>query len=135
LRENRHSGTLTVRVGATEALDTARTARQVYGACGSRFPDGKTVRARIDPVRPGAPELVALVTLDSPPANALGAEVLDDLERTLDALESERHLRAVVLAGAGSMFVAGADLRQLRSFPRPEDVSAVAARAERPVGR
>jgi len=131
LRENRHSGTLTVRVGATEALDTARTARQVYEAWGSRFLDGKTVRARIDPVRPGAPELVALVTLDSPPANALGAEVLDDLERALDALESERHLRAVVLAGAGSMFVAGADIRQLRAFPRPEDVTAFAGRAQR----
>src|SRR5213594_4713858 len=131
LRENRHSGTLTVRVGATEALDTARTARQVYEAWGSRFLDGKTVRARIDPVRPGAPELVALVTLDSPPANALGAEVLDDLERALEALESERHMRAVVLAGAGSMFVAGADIRQLRAFPRAEDVSAFAARAQR----
>src|SRR5438445_13885526 len=32
LHENRHAGTLTVRVGATEALDAARTARQVYEA-------------------------------------------------------------------------------------------------------
>src|SRR5206468_2900233 len=77
LYENRHSGTMTIRVGATASLDAARTARQLYEAWGSRFLDGKTVRARIDPVRRGAPELVALVTLDSPPANALGAEVLD----------------------------------------------------------
>jgi enoyl-CoA hydratase/carnithine racemase len=131
LFENRHSGTLTVRVGATAALDGARTARAVYEAWGSRFVDGKTVRVRIDPVRSGAPDLVALVTLDSPPANALGAEVLDDLERALDALESERHLRAVVLAGAGAMFVAGADIRQLRAFARPEEVTALAARAQR----
>src|SRR5262249_60407248 len=95
------------------------------------FLDSKTVRARIDPLRPGAPELVALVMLDSPPANALGAEVLDDLERTLDALESERHLRAIVLTGAGSMFVAGADIRQLRAFPRAEEVAAFSARAQR----
>jgi len=131
LHENRHSGTLTVRVGATEALDTARTARQVYEAWGSRFLDGKTVRARIDPVRRGAPELVALVTLDSPPANALGTEVLGDLERVLDALESERHLRAVVLAGAGSMFVAGADIRQLRAAADAAEVTALAGRAQR----
>src|SRR5262249_48403817 len=123
LYENRHTGTMTIRVGATGALDAARTARQVYEAWGSRFLDSKTVRARIDPSRPGAPELVALVMLDSPPANALGAEVLDDLERTLDALESERHLRAIVLTGAGSMFVAGADIRQLRAFPRAEEVA------------
>src|SRR5207237_3714629 len=85
LYENRHTGTMTIRVGASPALDAARTARQVYEAWGSRFVDGKTVRARVDPVRRGGPELVALVTLDSPPANALGAEVLDDLERLLDA--------------------------------------------------
>jgi enoyl-CoA hydratase/carnithine racemase/NADPH:quinone reductase-like Zn-dependent oxidoreductase len=131
LYENRHTGTMTIRVGATGGLDAARTARQVYEAWGSRFLDSKTVRARIDPVRAGASELVALVTVDSPPANALGAEVLDDLERTLDALESERHLRAVVLTGAGAMFVAGADIRQLRAFPRAEDVAAFASRAQR----
>ena len=131
LYENRHSGTMTIRVGATPALDAARTARQVYEAWGSRFVDTRTVRARADPVRTGAPELVALVTLDSPPANALGAEVLDDLERVLDALETERHLRALVLTGAGSMFVAGADIRQLRAFARPDDVTALATRAQR----
>src|SRR2546430_17236941 len=134
LHENRHSGTLTVRVRATPSLDTARTARQVYEAWGSRFLDGKTVRARIDPVRRGAPELVALVTLASPPANALGTEVLDDLERALDALESERHLRAVVLAGGGSMFVAGADIPPPRAFPRPEAGAALARRGRRLVG-
>lgn len=135
LSENRHSGTMTIRVGATAALDTARTARQVYEAWGSRFVDGASVRARIDPVRRGAPELVALVTLDAPPANALGAEVFDDLERALDALESERHLRAAVLTGAGSMFVAGADIRQLRAFATPADVAAFAARAQRTLAR
>ena len=135
LYENRHTGTMTVRVGAAASLDGARTARQVYEAWGSRFLDGKTVRARIDPVRRGAPEMVALLTVDSPPANALGAEVFDDLERALDALDSERYLRAVVLAGAGSMFVAGADIRQLRAFARAEDVTALAARAQRVFAR
>ena len=135
LYENRHTGTMTVRVGATASLDGARTARQVYEAWGSRFLDGKTVRARIDPVRRGAPEMVALLTVDSPPANALGAEVFDDLERALDALDSERYVRAVVLAGAGSMFVAGADIRQLRAFARAEDVTALAARAQRVFAR
>jgi acrylyl-CoA reductase (NADPH)/3-hydroxypropionyl-CoA dehydratase/3-hydroxypropionyl-CoA synthetase len=131
LHENRHSGTLTVRVGATDRLDAVRTARQVYEAWGSRFLDTATVRARIDPVRRDGAELVALLTIDSPPANALGAEVLDDLERTLNALDAEPRLRAVVLTGAGTMFVAGADIRQLRAFARAEDVTALAARAQR----
>jgi len=131
MHENRHAGTLTIRVGATPALDRARSAREVYEAWGSRFVDGRTVRARVDPIRPRHPDAVALVTIDSPPANALGAEVLDDLERALDAIDADAGVKAVVLAGAGTMFVAGADIRQLRAFARAEDVAAFAARAQR----
>src|SRR5256885_4180384 len=121
---------MTVRVGAAASLDGARTARQVYEAWGSRFLDGKTVRARIDPVRRGAPEMVALLTVDSPPANALGAEVFDDLERALDALDSERSVRAVVLAGAGSLVVAGAAIRPPRALAPAEDLAAMGARPQ-----
>jgi len=130
IRDNRHAGTLAVRVGATAALDGARSARQVYEAWGSRFIDAPTVRVRIDPVRPGFPDLVALLTIDSPPANALGRGTFDDLERALEALEAESTLRAVVLTGGGAMFVAGADIRQLRAFESAADVEAFARRAQ-----
>ena len=130
IHDNRHAGTLAVRVGAGAALDGARTAREVYAAWGSRFLDGTAVRVRFDPVRRGHPETVALVTIDSPPANALGAATFDDLERALDVFEREPALRAVVVTGAGSMFVAGADIRQLRAFARAKDVAAMAARAQ-----
>jgi enoyl-CoA hydratase/carnithine racemase/NADPH:quinone reductase-like Zn-dependent oxidoreductase len=135
IHDNRHAGTLTVRVGASAALDGVRTARQLYEAWGSRFVDGPTVRVRLDPVRPGRPELVALVTIDAPPANALGGATLDDLERALGALEGEPHLAAAVLTGAGTLFVAGADIRQLSAFARAEEVEALAARAQRLFGR
>ena len=135
IHENRHTGTLTVRVGATAALDGLRTARQVYEAWGSRFIDGRGVRVRIDPVRVGLPERVALVTIDVPPANALSSATLDDLEHALDGLEAEPHLKAAVLTGGGNLFVAGADIRQLRALARAEDVEALAARAQRLFGR
>jgi acrylyl-CoA reductase (NADPH)/3-hydroxypropionyl-CoA dehydratase/3-hydroxypropionyl-CoA synthetase len=131
LYENRHAGTLTIRVGATARLDRARSAREVYEAWGSRFMEGRTVRARVDPIRPGRPEAIALVTIDSPPANALGVEVLDDLARALDAIDADAGVKAVVLAGAGTMFVAGADIRQLRAFASAEAVAAFATRAQR----
>jgi enoyl-CoA hydratase/carnithine racemase/NADPH:quinone reductase-like Zn-dependent oxidoreductase len=130
IHENRHAGTLVVRVGATGALDGARAARAVYESWGSRFLDGKTVRVRFDPVRRGHPDVVALLTIDAPPANALGSATFDDLERALDAFEHEPALRAVVVTGAGPMFVAGADIRELRGFARAEDVTALAARAQ-----
>jgi acrylyl-CoA reductase (NADPH)/3-hydroxypropionyl-CoA dehydratase/3-hydroxypropionyl-CoA synthetase len=135
IHDNRHAGTLTARVGAGAGLDGARTARQVYEAWGSRFLDSPTVRVRVDPVRAGSPERVALVTIDVPPANALGQATLDDLERALDALEGEPGLEAAVLTGGGGLFVAGADIRQLRAFTRAEDVEALAARAQRLFGR
>jgi acrylyl-CoA reductase (NADPH)/3-hydroxypropionyl-CoA dehydratase/3-hydroxypropionyl-CoA synthetase len=130
IHENRHAGTLAVRVGAGPALDGARTARQVYEAWGSRFVDGKAVRVRIDPVRAGFPERVALVTIDVPPANALASSTLDDLERALATLQAEPGLRAAVLTGGGGLFVAGADIRQLRALGRAEEVEALATRAQ-----
>jgi acrylyl-CoA reductase (NADPH)/3-hydroxypropionyl-CoA dehydratase/3-hydroxypropionyl-CoA synthetase len=131
MHENRHAGTMTVRVGAPAALDGARNARAVFEEWGSRFLESKTVRVRLDPVRRGFPDLVALVTLDSPPANALGPATLDDLEGAVTALEQEGGLRAAVLTGAGTMFVAGADIRHLRALARPDEVAALALRAQR----
>jgi len=66
-----------------------------------------------------------------PPANTIGRAPLDDLEHALDALAAEPRLRAAVLTGAGTMFVAGADVRQLRAFARADDVEAFAQRAQR----
>jgi enoyl-CoA hydratase/carnithine racemase/NADPH:quinone reductase-like Zn-dependent oxidoreductase len=131
MHDNRHTGTVTVRVGAGPALDAARTAREVYTAWGSRFLDGKTVRVRLDPVRPGADAMVALLTVDSPPANAIGAAVLEDLERAVEAVDAEPRVRAAVLAGSGTMFVAGADIRALRAFAGAEDVERFTLRVQR----
>jgi enoyl-CoA hydratase/carnithine racemase/NADPH:quinone reductase-like Zn-dependent oxidoreductase len=131
IHENRHAGIVTVRVGAGPALDGARAAREVYAAWGARFLDGKTVRMRLDPVRPGADELVALITIDSPPANAIGRAMLEDLERAVAALDTEPRVRAAVLAGSGTMFVAGADIRALRAFASAAEVEAFTTRVQR----
>ena len=131
IHENRHAGTLSVRVGARSSLDTARRAREIYTAWGSRYLDGATVRLRLDPVRPGAEDLVALITVDSPPANAIGLAVLEDLERAVEAIEGEPRVRAAVLAGSGTMFVAGADIRALRAFAGPAEVEEFTVRVQR----
>ncbi|HVQ76893.1 MAG TPA: enoyl-CoA hydratase-related protein [Candidatus Binatia bacterium] len=135
MHENRHRGTMTVRVGATAALDAARTARQVYEAWGSRFADGAAARLRFDPVRPGSTEHVALITVDAPPANAIGRATVEDLERFVDLIEADPSVRAAVVTGAGTMFVAGADIRLLRALPRPGDVEELAARVQRLLAR
>ena len=54
---------------------------------------------------------IALVTLNRPEArNAINGEVAQAMEATLDELEADDDVRAVVLTGAGTVFCAGADL-------------------------
>lgn len=62
--------------------------------------------AHID-VRPGT---IAWVTLNRPEAgNALTHAMLYDLDRTLDALEADLSVKAIVLTGAGDDFCVGLD--------------------------
>lgn len=59
---------------------------------------------------------VALLTLNRPSRlNALSTSLLQALEKALNEVEARPHLRAVVLAGAGRVFCAGADIAELKS--------------------
>jgi enoyl-CoA hydratase/carnithine racemase len=50
------------------------------------------------------------VTLDSPPLNLIGADLIADLVAALDEVEAADGVRALVLRGAGTVFSAGADV-------------------------
>ena len=54
---------------------------------------------------------VVVLTLDNPPMNALGAEMLATVIGVLDEVEKDDALRALVLTGKGRAFCAGADLK------------------------
>jgi enoyl-CoA hydratase len=61
--------------------------------------------------------LVAVVTIDHPPVNALSAPLLEELEAELCALDEDEGVRAIVLKGAGERaFVAGADISEFPSL-------------------
>jgi 3-hydroxyacyl-CoA dehydrogenase len=76
-----------------------------------------------DPVKTERLDSILLVTIDNPPVNALSREVLDALEAALAEAAASLEIAALVLSGAGSTFVAGADIR---AFP-------VIARGEQPM--
>lgn len=58
------------------------------------------------------------ITLDSPHnANALSTALLTQLRAALDAAMSDPAVRLVVLTGAGTVFCAGADLKEARANP------------------
>lgn len=65
---------------------------------------------------------VAVVTIDRPPVNALGAQLEAELKETFLALDKAGEVGAVILTGAGERaFVAGADIK---AFPGMDEQGA-----------
>jgi 3-hydroxyacyl-CoA dehydrogenase len=54
---------------------------------------------------------VAVLTVDNPPVNAMGPGVLEAIEEQVVRANEDENVDAIVLIGAGSTFVAGADIR------------------------
>jgi 3-hydroxyacyl-CoA dehydrogenase len=68
---------------------------------------------------------VAVVTVDSPPVNALSADVRDGLAGAFEKLASDTAAKAVVLVCAGRTFIAGADISEFGKAPRGASLHAV----------
>jgi len=64
---------------------------------------------------------IGVLTIDRPPVNALGRELVEDLNAACRVLESDDGVRAVVLAAKGKSFCAGADLKERQTMSE-EDV-------------
>jgi 3-hydroxyacyl-CoA dehydrogenase len=63
------------------------------------------------PIRYDARQRIAVITIDNPPVNALGPGVLDGIEAAVRRAEGDTAVDAMVLVGAGTTFIAGADIR------------------------
>ena len=65
--------------------------------------------------------MVGLLTINRPRAlNALNSKVFDELDKTLDAIDTNK-VRALILTGAGEKsFVAGADIGEMSSLTKKE---------------
>ena len=62
-------------------------------------------------VRMDIHDKVALVTLDRPPVNALNRKMRYELVATFDEISARDDIMCAVLTGNGSVFCAGADLK------------------------
>src|SRR5262245_39126318 len=54
---------------------------------------------------------LAVLTVDNPPVNALGPGVLEGIEAAVARACDDANVDAMVLIGAGSTFIAGADIK------------------------
>jgi 3-hydroxyacyl-CoA dehydrogenase len=59
---------------------------------------------------------VAVITIDNPPVNALGPGVPEGIETMIRRAAADEAVRAVVMIGAGSTFIAGADIREFKKI-------------------
>jgi 3-hydroxyacyl-CoA dehydrogenase len=53
---------------------------------------------------------VAVITINNPPVNALGAGVPEGIEAAIAEIQTDRSVKAAVLIGGGKTFIAGADI-------------------------
>ena len=68
---------------------------------------------------------VAVITVNSPPVNALSADVRDGLDGAFKAIAGNTALKAAVLVCAGRTFIAGADISEFGKPPKGASLHAV----------
>ncbi|MBV9268869.1 MAG: enoyl-CoA hydratase/isomerase family protein, partial [Acidobacteriaceae bacterium] len=56
---------------------------------------------------------VAVITIDNPPVNAISPGVPEGILAKLSIAVADQAIRAIVVAGSGQTFIAGADIREL----------------------
>jgi 3-hydroxyacyl-CoA dehydrogenase len=79
---------------------------------------------------------VAVLTLNSPPVNALSADVRDGLKMGVERAVADPNARAIVLICDGRTFIAGADITEFGKAPRGAslfDVQTTMENAAKPV--
>ena len=62
---------------------------------------------------------VAIIRLHNPPVNGLGSTVRTELEAAFEAAAHDDGVHAIVIAGSGKMFSAGADISEFSKTPPP----------------
>ncbi len=75
-------------------------------------------------------DVIAIVTVDSPPVNALSAAVRKGISEAVTRAAGDASVQAIVLACAGRTFVAGADITEFGKPPQPPSLSDVIATIE-----
>src|SRR5437667_1976316 len=64
---------------------------------------------------------VAVITIDNPPVNALSPPVWDAIDRAVARAAADPAADAIVLIGAGTTFIAGADIKIFDTLKTRED--------------
>lgn len=89
-----------------------------------------------DAVRYEVRDEVAVLTIDFPPVNALGAPMREGMMLRLAQARDDAGVKAIVVIGANDRFVAGADIREFgkpKHGPELHKLQEVLEHSEKPV--
>lgn len=84
-----------------------------------------------DAVRYEVRDGVALLTIDFPPVNAIGAPVRQGMMLRLEQALADTSAEAIVVVGANDKFIAGADIREFGKPKAPPELATVLETMER----
>ncbi|QED48851.1 enoyl-CoA hydratase [Cytobacillus dafuensis] len=71
-------------------------------------------------------DMVATITIERPPANALSSGLLKELSLVLDEIQSNDEIRVILIHGEGRFFSAGADIKEFTTIDNGEDFTKLA---------
>src|SRR5262245_54850713 len=74
-----------------------------------------------DLIRYSVHDRVAAITVDNPPVNALSPAVWTGIDEAVARANADSNADAIVLIGAGTTFIAGADIKVFDTLRTPED--------------
>ena len=74
---------------------------------------------------------VAILSIESPPANALSKSLIEQLDGLLDEIENNASVKAVVIHGEGRFFSAGADIKEFTSLQAHSDYRSLAKNGQK----
>ena len=78
---------------------------------------------------------VATVVLNHPPANALSSAVMAEIDDTFVELASVEAVKAIVFTGAGSLFISGADIKEVAGITNAAMGKMMTAQGQRVLDR
>lgn len=74
---------------------------------------------------------IGIITIKSPPANALSTTLLNELDQLLDRVQEEQLAKVIVIKGDGRFFSAGADVKEFTNLQETSDFKALAQRGHK----
>ncbi len=76
-------------------------------------------------------EGVSFLSINRPPVNALGNQLLDEIGQAMDVLTSDPKTKVIVFVSAiPNVFIAGVDLKEMAALTTPEDILKVVRKGQ-----